>query len=132
LPEQLGPSGSSHHDLSTVERSADIESSCVARVLEVVSDVDPDYVAALVVCALQIRHERTVEHVLHALFDTQATLKRKTKDTRSYDNSEESSADKRNSHFDYGDHNRPCTGGPNYNDLTVVLHLLLSDRLGPM
>lgn len=108
----------------------DSVSDCVSRVLEIIPDVEPDYLVELVTDSILTYGAGTVEHVLHTMFDDPKFPKvRKTgKGKEDFDiNAEQDSPkEKVNCGLNYGDHNRPFMGGPNYAELTIVRYFLFS------
>lgn len=95
-----------------------------ACILEVIPDVDPDHVTALITENIQECGAGVVERVLHTLFDDprypkieKRGIMKKVSDGST---EEGSPPDKVNCGFRYDDRNRLFTGGPNYIDLAIV------------
>jgi E3 ubiquitin-protein ligase RNF216 len=102
----------------------DVYSQYVARVLEIVPDVKPEYAMELV----QSCHERfgdgVMEPVLHALFENNSypkieTGKGKGKGKRKREDDEPSGREK-TLKLDYGSKDRMAPGGPNYKPLALA------------
>lgn len=94
-----------------------------ACILEVIPDVDPDHVTALITENIQECGAGVVERVLHTLFDDPRYPKIKKrgimKKVSDGSTEEGSPPDKVNCGFRYDDRNRLFTGGPNYIDLAI-------------
>jgi E3 ubiquitin-protein ligase RNF216 len=111
----------------------DAVSDCIARVLEILSDVEPYHVTALVTDAIEIYGTGALERVLHTLFDDPRYPKVQKRGNRNLPadngwNSLEDGSPPEQVYFgcsNYGDHDRPFVGGQNYVELTLV-HLVIS------
>ena len=107
---------------------SDPVSACVARVLEIVPDVEPDHLTKLVTSTASTHgRSEVLQHVLHILFedpkypksDPKGKGKRKRADDEDID--KQSGGSKRPKvDSGYGDLSRVFTGGPDYLDLALV------------
>lgn len=109
------------------ESVADFVADFVACILDVIPDVERDHVMKLVTDTIETYGAGTVEHVLLTLFDDPKYPKvrkgRKVKEGSDITVKQMGTLEKTNCGFNYGDHDRPFTGGPSYADLTVVRYL---------
>lgn len=106
----------------------------VARVLEIIPDVQPTHAHALIMEHIQNYQEGVVEVVLHALFDDTNYPKIDRKGKRKRDEDEQVAGDDEREHakmkIDYGNKDRVKAGGPLYVDIALVcvclwnLHLI--------
>lgn len=110
--------------------NSDPVSACVARVLEIIPDVEPDHLTQLVTGAVSTHGSGVLEHVLHVLFEDSKYPKidAKGKGKRKYaddgDNDAQAGSSKRlKVDFGYGDLSRAFKGGPDYPDLALVWNL---------
>ena len=125
LPE---PPVSEH--ASVIELDDDPISTCVARVLEIVPDVEPDHLTELVTREASTHGSGVLEHVLHVLFedskypkiDPKGKGKRKHEDDKDMD-MQAGSSKRPKVDFGYGDLSRAFKGGPDYLDLALVWNL---------
>ena len=109
---------------------SDPVSACVARVLEIVPDVEPDHLTKLVTSAASTHgRSEVLQHVLHILFedpkypksDPEGKGKGKRKRADDEDIDKQSGGSKRPKvDSGYGDLSRVFTGGPDYPDLALV------------
>lgn len=103
----------------------DPHSTVTARVLEIIPDVDPDYLFAAVTKHILDHPDQNtalvVEHILHALFENNQYPKvdRKAKGKRKQSEQDEATLSKK-SKIDYSDKDRPFNGGEHYTDLALV------------
>lgn len=112
------------------ELDSDPVSACVARVLEIVPDVEPDHLTQLVTRAVSTHGSGVLEHVLHVLFEDSKYPKidAKGKGKRKHADDEDKDAQAGGSKrpkvdFGYGDLSRAFKGGPDYLDLALVWNL---------
>lgn len=110
--------------------NSDPVSACMARVLEILPDVEPDHLTHLVTGAVSTHGSGVLEHVLHVLFEDSKYPKidAKGKGKRKYaddgDNDAQAGSSKRPKvDFGYGDLSRAFKGGPDYPDLALVWNL---------
>ena len=94
----------------------------VARILDIIPDVERDHVKKLVTDTIETYGSGTVERVLLILFDDPKfpKIRKESKGKESPDVT--STREGADSGFHYGDHNRPSNGGPSYTMLTLVRH----------
>jgi hypothetical protein len=102
-------------------------SACMARVLEIVPDVEPDHLTQLVIRAVSTHGVGVLEHVLHVLFEDSkypkidAREKGKRKHADDEDKDTQAGSSKRPKvDFGYGDLFRAFKRGPDYFDLALV------------
>jgi TRIAD3 protein (E3 ubiquitin-protein ligase RNF216) len=110
----------------------------VARVLEIIPDVDPDHLLALVTKFEPSLQGGVVEHVLHVLFedstypkvDKKGKGKRKQTEQEAKDGGIEVpvGSPPKKVKIDYGDKQRPFRGGVHYSDLALVRILLYKTK----
>lgn len=99
-----------------------------ARVLEIVPDVEPDHLLALVTKFAPSLEDGVVEHVLHALFedgnypkvDKKGKGKRKETDDAKGGGIAVEMPPSKKSKIDYADQTREFKGGKHYTDLALV------------
>jgi len=109
------------------ELDSDPVSACVARVLEIIPDVEPDHLTQLVIRAVSTHGAGVLEHVLHVLFedskypkiDAKGKGKRKRADDEDKD-TQAGGSKRPKVDFGYGDLSRAFKGGPDYLDLALV------------
>lgn len=109
--------------ISEPEPETDPTSQSVAQVLEVVPDVEPDYVLGLVITHLPNFAAQTAEHIIGLLFEDGGYPKIDKKGKRkaiepANENGEGPSSKKVK--IDYAVVDRPSTGGPLYEELSLV------------
>jgi len=114
--------------VSGIGADSDPVSACVARVLEIIPNVEPDHLTKLVTSATSTHgRSEVLQHVLHILFedpkypksDPKGKGKRKRADDEDID--KQSGGSKRPKvDSGYGDLSRVFTGGPDYLDLALV------------
>ena len=115
-----------------VEPEADPTSTYVARVLEIIPDVDPDHLLELVTKNIPTHGDQVVEHVLHCLFEdpTYPKLDKKGKGKRRQldGDTEGDGTPAKKTKIDYRNKDRPYRGGVHYADiaLVIVLYLILT------
>jgi TRIAD3 protein (E3 ubiquitin-protein ligase RNF216) len=109
------------------ELDSDPVSACVAHILEIIPDVEPDYLTRLVTKAVSTHGSRVLEHVLHFLFDDskypKIDAKGKGKRKRADDEDKDAQAEdskRPKVDFGYGDLSRAFKGGPDYLDIALV------------
>lgn len=112
------------------EPEKDILSGYVARILEIIPDVQPDHLLALVAKFEPSLQGGVVEHVLHVLFEdpTYPKVDRKGKGKRKQTEQEakeggneaQGASPPKKTKIDYGDKQRPFRGGAHYSDLALV------------
>lgn len=94
----------------------------VARILDIIPDVERDHVKKLVNDTIETYGSGTVECVLLILFDDlkypKVRKESKEKEGRDVTNTRK----RADGGFHYGDHNRSFTGDPSYTMLTLVRH----------
>jgi TRIAD3 protein (E3 ubiquitin-protein ligase RNF216) len=107
------------------EPEADPTSTYVARILEIIPDVDPDHLLDLVTKNVPTHGDQVVEHVLHSLFEdpTYPKVDRKGKGKRrqSDGDAEGDGTPSKRTKIDYGNKERPYKGGVHYADMALVL-----------
>ncbi|KAF5376094.1 hypothetical protein D9615_007750 [Tricholomella constricta] len=108
----------------------DPQSSAMARILEIIPDIEPDYLLALVAKYMLEHPEQgldiVVETILHTLFDDakypkidrMGKGKRKQTDAEA-DEAQATGSPAKKSKIDYADKNRPFKGGVHYADLAL-------------
>ena len=103
------------------EPEPDPISTYVARVLEIIPDVEPDHVLGLMTNELPTHGDQVVEHVLHTLFEDQTYPKvdKKGKGKRKHVDGDPESPSKK-AKIDFEDKERPYKGGADYADMTLV------------
>ena len=117
--------------VSGIGADPDPVSACMARILEIIPDIEPDHLTKLVTSAAST-HERSevLQHVLHILFedpkypksDPKGKGKRKRADDEVID--KQSGSSKRPKvDSGYGELSRVFAGGPDYLDLALVWNL---------
>jgi hypothetical protein len=94
----------------------------VARILDIIPDVERDHVKKLITDTIETYGSGTVERVLLILFDDPKypKVRKESKGKEGLDIT--STRERADGGFHYGDHNRPFTGGPSYNMLALVRH----------
>lgn len=108
-----------HQRAMTPEAEPDPLSGYVSQILEIVPDVEPDHLLALVMKFLPDYQEKVVEPVLHALFEdpTYPKIDKKGKRKRVDDND---ASGKKARTIEYGSLDRKYTGGVHYSDIAIV------------
>lgn len=113
--------------IEALEPEPDVDpiSKYVARVLEIIPDVEPDHLLNLVTTCLPTYGDQVVEHVLHSLFEDptypKAEKKGKCKRKQIDDDPDGHGIPSKRTKIDYGNKDRPYTGGVHYADLALVL-----------
>lgn len=112
------------------EPERDPLSGYVARILEIIPDVEPDHLLALVTKFAPSLQDGVVEHILHALFEDPAypkvdkkgkgKRKQTDEDLRGEGTAVEGSTPTKKHKIDYGDKTRAFRGGVHYTDLALV------------
>jgi hypothetical protein len=114
--------------LTAVEPESDATSDCVARVLEIIPDVEPEHLTALVIKSIPTHGPQVLQHVLHVLFEdsnypkinNKGKGKRKRADDESDHSQAEGSPKRPKLDYGYGDMSRMFTKGPGYTELALV------------
>ena len=106
-------------------------SGYVARVLEIIPDVQPDHLLALITKHLPTYADKVVEPVLHILFEDPTYPKIDKKGKRKHTEEDEGGEDRGNAKVkvDYGSKDREYKGGLHYTDLALVRSVVLSISL---
>lgn len=91
----------------------------VAQVLEIIPDVDPDYVLSLVRQHYPQSQHQVVEPVLHALFEDPSYPKLDRKGKRKRVEDDQGRDKPKVAKMDYGSKDRVSNGGPHYAQLSV-------------
>jgi E3 ubiquitin-protein ligase RNF216 len=107
---------------------SDPVSDYMARVLDIVPDVEPDHLTALVVNAITVHGSGALERVLHVLFEDPKypRAERKGKEKRKNPNDDNDYMQAQNPtkrsklDYGYGDMNRVFMGGPDYASIALV------------
>lgn len=108
----------------------DPTSACLARVLEIVPDVRPDYATGLIGATLVVHGQAEVlERVLHALLEKPdyprvGSSKNAYGTGRQNNPVEPENFSKKIFGFGYGNKSRPFSGGPHYSKLALVRYLI--------
>jgi TRIAD3 protein (E3 ubiquitin-protein ligase RNF216) len=112
---------------------ADPISTYVARVLEIVPDVEPDYLLDLVTQSIPTQGDQAVEHVLHSLFEhpTYPKVDRKGKRKQGDGNTEGDEMPSKKTKLDYRNKERLYNGGVHYADMALVLPYILTGVVFP-
>jgi TRIAD3 protein (E3 ubiquitin-protein ligase RNF216) len=113
-----------------VEEGKDKVSTVVAQVLEIIPDVQPDHLLALVEQHLPTYQAQVLQHVLHTLFEDASypKVEKKAKGKRKVE-VEEDPAPVKKAKIDYGSTERQFQRGRYYVDLSLVsLSSLLSSK----
>ena len=112
-----------------VEEGKDKVSTVVAQVLEIIPDVHPDHLLALVEQHLPTHQAQVLEHVLHILFEDASypKVEKKAKGKRKVE-VEEDPAPPKKAKIDYGSIERQFQRGRYYIDLSLVSLSLLPLR----
>lgn len=116
---------------SGIEPNPDPISDCVASVLEIVPDVEPDHLTSLVTGTISTYGAGVLEHVVHVLLedpkypkiDKNGKGKRKPDDENI--DTQAGSSKRPKVDYGYGDMSRISMGGPDYSDLALVRHIKL-------
>ena len=115
------------HEVTTplnMELKSDPISDYVARALEIIPDVEPDHLTALVIKDISVYGPLGVlEHVLHVLLEdsTYPKIENKRRGKRRQSEGENNQSSKRPKvDYAYADISRAFTGGPNYAEVAVV------------
>jgi E3 ubiquitin-protein ligase RNF216 len=95
----------------------------VARVLEIIPDIDPDHLLDLVTKNIPTRGDQVVEHVLHGLFEnpTYPKVDKVGKGKRRQLDGDGEEIPLKKTKVDYGNKDRPYKGGVHYADIALVL-----------
>lgn len=103
-----------------VEEEKDQVSTVVAQVLEIIPDVHPDHLLALVEQHLPTHQAQVLEHVLHILFEDASypKVEKKAKGKRKVE-AEEDPAPAKKAKIDYGSTERQFQRGRHYVDLSL-------------
>ena len=115
-------------DVPAPVEEKDKVSTVVAQVLEIIPDVQPDHLLALVEQHLPTHQAQVLEHVLHILFEDASypKVEKKAKEKRKVE-VEEDPAPAKKAKIDYGSTERQFQRGRYYIDLSLVsLSSLLS------
>lgn len=112
------------------EPERDPMSGYVARILEIIPDVEPDHLLALVTKFAPSLQDGVVEHVLHVLFEDPAypkvdkkgkgKRKQTDEDIRGEGTAVAGSTPTKKQKIDYADKTRAFRGGVHYTDLALV------------
>ena len=104
-----------------VEEEKDKVSTVVAQVLEIIPDVQPDHLLALVEQHLPTHQAQVLEHVLHILFEDASypKVEKKAKEKRKVE-VEEDPAPAKKAKIDYGSTERQFQRGRYYIELSLV------------
>jgi hypothetical protein len=112
---------------------ADPISTYVARVLEIVPDVEPDYLLDLVTQNITTQGDQVVEHVLHGLFEnpTYPKVDRKGKRKQADGGTEGDETPLKKTKLDYRNKERLYNGGEHYSDMALVPPCVLTTVVFP-
>jgi TRIAD3 protein (E3 ubiquitin-protein ligase RNF216) len=99
----------------------------VARVLEIIPDVQPTHVLSLLEQNVEAHQDGVVEVVLHAIFEdtNYPKIDKKGKRKREEAEEEESGSVKSKVKIDYGHKDRVNQGGPLYAEIALVCFVFL-------
>jgi len=131
-----GP-GLTESTASITSEDADARRKCLARVLEIIPDVEPDHLARLINNAL-VKHgsARVLEHVLHGIFEKPNYPKVKVNSSKKTERAGQNNltkvvggASKPKFDYGYGNKSRPFTGGADYPELALVWWFICSFSL---
>jgi hypothetical protein len=129
VDDQRHPTRQAISDMRTVlVPESNAVSDCVVRVLEIIPDVEPQHLTALVVKSIPIHGPQVLERVLHVLFEdpnyprieNKGKGKRKWGDDESDHSRAEGSSKRQKLDYGYGDMSRMFTQGPDYAELALV------------
>jgi hypothetical protein len=113
---------------SDAQARSDAPSDCLARLLEIIPDVEPGHATRLITTALANNGQaEALGHVLHSLFEQSDYPKaKKSKSVKRADRQDHvnlinaGGSSKAHFAFGYGDKSRPFRGGPDYAELALV------------
>jgi E3 ubiquitin-protein ligase RNF216 len=119
IPDELLESNLAHGSPSA---NIDPMDTYVARILEIIPDVQPTYILSLLEQHAETRQDNVVEVVLHALFEDPKYPKidKKGKRKREEGDDEGEERGKSKVKVDYGNKDRVKQAGPLYSDIALV------------